>query len=158
MLCRMSSSKHKSPILQYLKKTFTFFSKKVYNMSLIAFMPKCKKEMEQLHTSFLEDFSSREGLLPNWFELDIYAKLLLKRGDSLSEDKNKKEADEAKAERKRVLASKDCAKSFYDNATLLKDYTKRRIDECQKKRTFTLKCEYEDLLHKAKMIRDLGDI
>jgi hypothetical protein len=72
-------------------------------MSLIVFMPKCKKEMEQLHKSFLGDFSSRGGLLPNRFELDTYAKLLEKRGDTLSEDENHKEADEAKAERKNVL-------------------------------------------------------
>jgi hypothetical protein len=34
---------------------------------------------------------SHEGLLPNWFKLDMYAKLLR---DSLSKDKNHKEADE----------------------------------------------------------------
>jgi hypothetical protein len=48
------------------------FCQKVYNITLIAFMPKCKKEMEQLPKSFLEDFSSPEGLLANWFELDMY--------------------------------------------------------------------------------------
>jgi hypothetical protein len=126
-------------------------------MSLIGFMEKCKKEMEQLRKSFLEDFSSREGLLPNWFELDMYAKILLKRGDSLSEDKIYKEADDANTERKRVLAPKDSAKSLYDNATQLKDYAKCRIDECQKKRFFMLKGEYRDLLGKAKMRCDLGD-
>jgi hypothetical protein len=79
MLRRISGVKHTSPNLQYLENTFTFFAKKVYKMSLIVFIPKCKKEMEQLRKSFLEDFSSHEGLLPNWFELDMYAKLLMKR-------------------------------------------------------------------------------
>jgi hypothetical protein len=105
----------------------------------------------------LEDFSSHEGVLTNWFDLDMYAKILLKRGYSLSEDQNYKEADEVETERKRVLASKVSATSFCDNATQLKNYAKRRIDECQKKRTFTLKSEYEDLLGKAKMICDFGD-
>jgi hypothetical protein len=103
MLRRISSLKHTSPILQYLKNTITFFAKKIYKMSLIAFMPKCKKEMEQLGKSFLGDFSSHRGLLPNWFELDMYAKLLLKRGESLSEDKNYKEADETVQNRRMTM-------------------------------------------------------
>jgi hypothetical protein len=41
--------------------------------------------MVQQCKSFLEDFSSREDLLANWFELDTHAKLLEKRGDTLSE-------------------------------------------------------------------------
>jgi hypothetical protein len=121
-------------------------------MFLIAFMPKCKNEMEQLHKPFLEDFSSREGSLPNWFELDRYTKLLEKRGDTIPEDKNNMEAHEDEMERKRIIASKYSAKSFYDNATQLKDYVKHRIDECQKKITFTLKCEYKDLLVKSRVL------
>jgi hypothetical protein len=60
--------------------------------------------MEQLRKYFLEDFSSHEGLLPSWFELDMYAKLLEKRGYTLSEDKNYKEADGSKIDRNRVLS------------------------------------------------------
>jgi hypothetical protein len=113
--------------------------------------------MEQLGKSFLEDFSSHQGALANWFELDKYAKLLEKRGETLSKDKNYKEANEAKAERKKVLVSKDTAKSCYDNATQLKDCVKRQIDECQKKIMFTLKVEYKDLLCGAKKICAIGD-
>jgi hypothetical protein len=65
---RIASLKHASPILQYLKNAFTFFAKKLYKMSLVALMPKCKKEMEQIRESFLEESSSREGLLPSWLE------------------------------------------------------------------------------------------
>jgi hypothetical protein len=38
VLRRISSLKHTSPILQYLKNTVTFFAKKVYKMYLIAFI------------------------------------------------------------------------------------------------------------------------
>jgi hypothetical protein len=48
----------------------------IYEMSLIECTPKCKKEVEQLRKSSLEDCSSHEYLLSNWFELDTYAKLL----------------------------------------------------------------------------------
>jgi hypothetical protein len=84
LLWRNSSIERTSPILQYLKNTFTFFAKNIYKTSQLAFMPKFKNKVEQLCKSFLKDFSPREGLLPNRFELDTYAKLLEERGDTLS--------------------------------------------------------------------------
>jgi hypothetical protein len=86
--CFCASQVSNKPLhsLQYLKNTFTFLAKNIYKMSLTVFVPKCKNEMELLRKSFLEDFSSHERLLANWFELDSYAKILEERVDTLFEN------------------------------------------------------------------------
>jgi hypothetical protein len=69
LLRGISNIKHTSPFFTVWEEHLYLFCQIVQDIS------KSKEEMEQLRKSFLEDFSSHEGLFANWFELYTYANL-----------------------------------------------------------------------------------